>query len=184
MGQINIGGTKAVQLKGYTDSSITSDQAFTFPDTGGELATVPAGGQVVGYQQGVWIPAINQGSVDFNGPIWSRVGNMVTIESRVKNFTQTSGTKSIEVSNFPYQFDFTTAAGGTAGSVMSSNTEKICQCSYMNGVGDLNFYVAGLNAVWSSLRFQDVAVSTEIVFQITYRTDDTTWTPQNGATLS
>ena len=41
MGQINIGGTKAVQLKGYTDSSITSDQTFTFPDTGGELVVTP-----------------------------------------------------------------------------------------------------------------------------------------------
>ena len=42
MGQINIGGTSAsVQLQGYTDSSITSDQAFTFPDTGGELVVTP-----------------------------------------------------------------------------------------------------------------------------------------------
>ena len=36
MGQINIGGTSAsVQLQG--NNTITSDQAFTFPDTGGEL---------------------------------------------------------------------------------------------------------------------------------------------------
>ena len=41
MGQINIGGTKAVQLKGYTDSSITTDQAFTFPDGGGEIFVTP-----------------------------------------------------------------------------------------------------------------------------------------------
>ena len=39
MGQINIGGASAaVQLQG--NDTITSDQAFTFPDTGGELTTV------------------------------------------------------------------------------------------------------------------------------------------------
>ena len=42
MGQINLGGANAaVQLQGYTDSSITSDQTFTFPDTGGELVITP-----------------------------------------------------------------------------------------------------------------------------------------------
>ena len=43
MGQINIGGTSAsVQLQG--NNTITSDQAFTFPDTGGELVTNASGG--------------------------------------------------------------------------------------------------------------------------------------------
>jgi len=40
MGQINISGTSAdVQLK--SNNSITASQAFTFPDTGGELVVTP-----------------------------------------------------------------------------------------------------------------------------------------------
>ena len=106
------GQTARVILQG--NDSISSDQTFTFPDTGGEVATKPAGTPpAVGYQQGIWLPDF---ASDGNVSSWitkgltqnasggdtshlvgefsatfSRIGQMVTLQALIR-FDPTSGT--------------------------------------------------------------------------------------------
>ena len=52
--ELKLSGSAGGRIIVQGNDTITTDQTFTFPDTGGELATAPAGGSAVGYQQGVW----------------------------------------------------------------------------------------------------------------------------------
>ena len=87
-GEVRIGGnTASVKLQG--NDSITSDQTFTFPDAGGELATVPAGGQVPGYAEGTYTATFlkpadltpQTGFIYSNQSGWyTRIGRMVFVQ--------------------------------------------------------------------------------------------------------
>jgi len=61
--ELKLSGSKAGRVILQGNDTITTDQTFTFPDTGGELATKAAGQPpAVGYQQGT-LPA----NIGFNG---------------------------------------------------------------------------------------------------------------------
>ena len=61
---------------------VAGDQTFTFPGTGGELATKAGGGPAaVGYQQGLWTPTINTRGEDSSRHTSSLMTQLTTISS-------------------------------------------------------------------------------------------------------
>ena len=197
MGQINIGGTSAsVQLQG--NNTITSDQAFTFPDTGGELATVPVGGQVVGYQQGLWTPQIQGVSSSNTATNYStqvgnfyRIGNAVNIGFTI-NLADAAGistTETLAVGNFPYIS--ANLEGGTywSSSSIHANALSVKSIIYVNILISNNstksnpIYYGIDNSDYGQLIYNELGIGS-LIGNIQYLTDDTTWQPINGATLS
>ena len=93
--QVRIGGQNAnVILQG--DDTIATDQAFTFPPQGGQLAC---------YQQGEWTASfantsIPQTETSFQ-PDWYRIGQWVTANARVQ-WTGLNTSETIRVVGLPY----------------------------------------------------------------------------------
>ena len=110
--RLNGGGSGYSELEAPTNAG---DQTFTFPDTGGTLATETTGGSIVGYQQGIWLPDFGS---DGNVSQWitkgltqnasggdtstlvgefaatfSRIGQMVTLQALIR-FEPSAGTAS------------------------------------------------------------------------------------------
>ena len=195
MGQINIGGTRAVQLKGYTDQAITSDQAFTFPDTGGELATNSSGGgQVVGYQQGTWIPSF--GSTGSEGTYvysaregyYSRIGNTVTLQCVLGCDTGTGGGNgNLKLTNLPYVTASRAGGGRGVGQCYStgfaSDNPNFLLLTNNSTEGRF-YYYSNTNGESVSLETTNLEAGAAIYQTITYQTTDTTWAPINGATIT
>ena len=190
MGQINIGGANAaVQLQG--NDTITTDQTFTFPDAGGELVTVPAGGQVVGYQQGIWTPVFGDGVVNTytdGENHWSRIGNTVTVMGRMGFNDQ----RVIDIAVFGRPYDPIPNTGGGSGtspefcgSVMTQyfSSSNVPISMYMSSLS-INMYASTNNGPYPRLKYSQFPTSnSQFIFTLIYLTGDTTWQPINGATI-
>ena len=212
MGQINIGGANAaVQLQGYTDSSITSDQTFTFPDESGELLLASAAnnigtggtagqGQVVGYQTGTWDLEVTDQSggvptYEVQIADYSRIGSTVTIWGRVNALQQgtAAGGNAICVIGLPYAPTVATVnrcVGSCYASRIGTSLEQQVVITVLDAQNRLSFLgsstVSTVDAV--SARFNNLGAATGtrplLVFQGTYQTTDTTWTPSAGAAVT
>jgi hypothetical protein len=230
MSQINLGGASAsVQLLG--NDNITEDQQFTFPDTGGELVTTtaPAGGQVVGYQQGFWFPTVScegtsniwlnngQQPTPANqmtnwGASWTRIGNSVTLTWYFTFGVAGNAAATLSVTDLPYRLrDF---PGGihdyeqwdvfvgtiSTGQLDTNGPNQLASYMYRGKDGtdsssdpDGGFIFRIFNigqTLGTYILGSDIqpdpttgTVSAHITGAITYITDDTTWTPINGATV-
>ena len=181
MAQINIGGTSAsVQLQGYTDSSITSDQTFTFPDTGGELVTTNA---LPGYAEGTYTPSI----VDADGaPIggivydsqnvyWTRIGRLVSVQAIIAWNSRTNASADSVKLSLPFKTsDVPFYRSGAA-------------WGYCNGINGSGQMVGGVNpnsAIFTVYRMVDVnqtqavqinelrAAGGQFQFSVQYITDE------------
>ena len=194
MGQINIGGTSAsVQLQG--NNTITSDQAFTFPDTGGELVTnTSGGGQVVGYQQGIWIPSFgstgNEGTVVYSARegSYSRVGNTVTLQCVLGCDGATGGgTGMLKLKNLPYVTASRPGGGRGVGPCYSSGFSSVNPNFLLlteDNTEGRYYYYSTTNGESLSLQTSNLDAGSAVYQTITYQTSDTTWQPINGATIS
>ena len=104
--ELKLSGSAGGRIIVQGNDTITTDQTFTFPDTGGELATAPAGGSAVGYQQGLWTPRWVQG-VTPNSYVstfgrWSRIGNTVFIAGRIQGEGGGSDGNAVRLGQLPY----------------------------------------------------------------------------------
>lgn len=165
-----------------TAPAVAGDQTFTLPAVGGELVTAPPGGSVVGYQQGVWTPTTNLGQAEvITSNAWWRIGNMVTVQAQLSSFNNSAGS-IIEVTGIPY-----TNSAAALGAAMSNKFNNPVTASYLSTTAALSFYksAADKNNLWSQLAYIDRLDSNSSVwFSLSYQTNDTTWTPINGATIS
>ena len=213
------GQTARVILQG--NDTITSDQTFTFPDTGGEVATIPAGGSAVGYQSGLWSPdfkgeggnswwilnGVPNGNAaeTWSSFTWNRIGQTVTLSATlgVKVLGVPSDTDELVLTNIPYK----SALGNQLGpntyrpfveTCMTSSFSKATTTytsisAVVNNMGAASGIYSGemVYFLWNNLNLavvpvqaNQIAVSGQIYFTLQYLTDDTTWTPINGATVS
>ena len=181
-GEVRIGGsTASVKLQG--NDSITSDQTFTFPDAGGELATVPAGGQVPGYAEGTYTPSI----VDADGaPIggivydsqnvyWTRIGRLVSVQAIIAWNSRTNASADSVKLSLPFKTsDVPFYRSGAA-------------WGYCNGINGSGQMVGGVNpnsAIFTVYRMVDVnqtqavqinelrAAGGQFQFSVQYITDE------------
>lgn len=167
---------------GYSElqaPDVAGDQTFTLPATGGELATKSGGGSVVGYQQGVWTPT-SGGGLNHSNTSWSRIGNLVSINGTLTG-QNSGGSGGIDLEGIPYP----AAINQTIGSCMSQKMNNPPDSVYISASNSqLRFYQSSANA-WYQTIFQDFNQSSSSIYYFaSYLTDDTTWVPINGATLS
>ena len=195
--ELKLSGTNArVILQG--NDTISSDQTFTFPDSGGEVLTgsgntdnTGSGGssgsaEVVGFQQGEWTPVWTQGittSYVNTGGFWSRIGNTVFFTGRIQGSGGSTTGDVVRMSGFPY----VQAAGLGSGCV---------NIGYGGALfGSTVNYMGLFSSNSSFIRFSgnngNLMVGTDVSatnatchFSGFYHTTNTDWTPINGATVS
>jgi hypothetical protein len=141
------------------------------------------------YQQGVWTPVPSRGSIAAaltpTRWIWSRIGNTVTVSAFVADFTDTS-TNAISISGIPYSATNVVSGAATSSRIATTNG-GITLCFVRGGIDNEIQFLCTANSKtspWIQPQYADTTVSSNSTyFTVTYPTDDTTWTPINGATV-
>ena len=165
-----------------TAPDVAGDQTFTLPAVGGTLST-----SNLVYQQGLWIPTVQSPfAIDFNVDrcIWSRVGNTVSLCGYIsKVIANTTGAAGLNLAGLPYPV----TQNGNYGSIMSQKMGIACNAAYMSKSAQvIQPYISAVGG-WESVSLTDVNAAGnigQIYLSVTYFTDDTTFVPQNGATIS
>ena len=154
------------------------------------LPTAPA----VGYQQGDWTPVFvsttvsggNVAGTPYTGTSWSRIGSLVTLNYTFNVGGNTPGNVNVNdtwvFSGVPYNvqnFGQTLSQGWTTGDWDSGNRWFI-QAFMFDNNGTDNIKWGGSFAGNSAT----VRAGKSWRCMLQYTTDDTTWTPINGATIS
>jgi len=144
-------------------------------------------GRVVGYQQGDWTPTYSDNSSnaitgvnEVDNACWSRIGNQVTAWTRL---TVTSTDDNFAVGNrialtgLPYDVEDASSLSGGASVASAGNTRyAVFFDTLTNNTNEVRSTCFRLEGT--------VAVTTAFILTVTYLTDDTTWTPNTGATVS
>ena len=195
MAELHLTGTSAGTIL-QANNTITSNQTFTFPDTGGELVTVggstntgtggtDGSGQVVGYQQGTWTPTFSEGTATTARCNWSRIGNTVSFYGQAGSFSS-SAAAAIEIGGLPYP----NMIECIVGSVMTRNLSlgadgQPFTASYIANNSIVSFYSVS-SGNWNQANYSDMSSQANffIYWNGTYLTNDTDWSPMNDATLS
>jgi hypothetical protein len=184
---------------GYSElqaPDVAGDQTFTLPAVGGELVTKQGGGQVVGYQQGVWTPALNENVSDISEyqNTWSRIGQTVFLNCRVQ-FAAPNNSAYVEILNLPYPAPASITEGNSvfaASALVEGQRQYFTQESvannmsvYMSSNSSLYVYWSSSSGNYSRVRWSSFGTGIgAIISSIQYITEDTTFVPINGATIS
>jgi hypothetical protein len=162
----------SIQLQGNSDSVFSNDVV---------APNLPTQGQIVGYQQGIWTPVSKVGASSLKGR-WTRVGDFITLHFVVEYESTTGGTTE-EISGFPY-------VGLSTGDEKTDRGTGFCAYTTFSGGAGCLMKASSLDA-WT---FRSLPTGENLSFSqcsgkafrgtFFFTTDDTTWTPINGATLS
>ncbi|QIN96931.1 hypothetical protein [Synechococcus phage S-H34] len=144
-------------------------------------ANLPTNGSIVGYQQGTWTPDCSvSGSVAAVAKgYWTRVGNQVTVVWRLQFSTLGGNGSSLGVSGFPYSNGLDIHVPGVIRESTNTGAIYTCQINAAQDEGVMNSYEGGTLGSVRTLRTDE-----QYDGCIAYITNDTTWTPLNGATVS
>ena len=145
------------------------------------LPTAPA----VGYQQGVWAPTVATGTAGAVRPYWSRIGNTVFVTALINTFSDRTSNVTVNIEGLPYAVlsGYNNAAGPLMGQYLTDGAAGGWS-TYLNDSSQLLFYRTTASA-WIPLQHSALNNSaSSLHLCATYLTDDTTWTPINGATVS
>lgn len=199
----NVGGANG-QIWGRTGTTISPATAGDDVDLGtGDLTansstTGTSGasgtGQVVGYQQGIWLPKLGSTNGDSTHTmtgtvgIWTRIGNQVTIHFQAEIGTLgASGTGIAGVTGLPYIPETTNSYSGVVNysANFSANFNPVALRSSLGGSYEgFAFYKYELATGFSNIGTGRYSVGTVVSANAIFITDDTTWVPVNGATIS
>ena len=191
----------AITTAKIADDAVTGDKLandITISTTGDLTAnslTLPTGAPVVGYQEGVWTPEVagssSAGSYTYTNNIgrWTRMGNTVYIQGYLTNInTVSSGSGTMLIINFPYM---PSSDNNSTGNVRFDQVDLPVDTVYVvpttSNDNRCGFQAIKDNANDVSLSLSSstfTSTSADIFMSMTYITDDTTWTPIDGATVS
>jgi hypothetical protein len=208
---LKLNGATSGSVELDVPAAIGSDLNITIPATAGEIVVADTNGdatfsstgsggssgsaQLAGYQQGTWTPEVEgsttAGSYTYGTQSgrWARIGNMVYVQGTLINInTGTAGTGSLLVTGFPYTPESNNNSTGScrldqvdlpADTVyVVTSTSDNPQCGFQAVKDD----VADISVPLSVTAF--ASTSADIFVTISYITDDTTWTPNAGASVS
>ena len=177
----------SIQLQGNSDSVFSNDVI---------APNIPTQGQIVGYQQGVWTPALNENVPDISiyQNTWSRIGQTVFLNCRVK-FEAPNNSAYIEILNLPYPAPANVSEGNSvfaAPALVEGQRQHFTEGSvannmsvYMSSNSSLSVYWSSSSGSYSRVRWSSFVTGIgSIISNIQYITEDTTFVPQNGATVS
>ena len=155
------------------------DQTFTLPAVGGNLVV---------FQQGAWTPAWVQGItpdsyVSTEGK-WSRTGNLVFIAGRIQGSGGSVNADVVRLGDLPYSQEAGTGEGGvTIGypGGLFGNPNYPFWALFTAGQSYIQFYSnSGNTLIGDNVN----EIGRTLHFSGSYLTDDTTFDPTNGATIS
>ena len=180
----------ATIISGNTPSSFGDDVSAV--DITANSLTLPTA-PVVGYQQGNWIPDFGStltppsftASARVGG--WSRIGNQVTVHFAIAvQVVSSAGTGNLTVTNLPYLSAVVGDGGRGVGSCYASgySGNNPTYGLVSEQATEMRIYTYGASNAAVSVGAAAVLAGCSIYMTITYLTDDTTWTPINGATVS
>ena len=170
----------SIQLKGNDDSVYSND--IIAPN----IPTIP-GGQFAGYQQGT-ATLVSNASNNSQGAYWTRIGNFVTMQCAMAFNSGISNTAVLYVSGIPYP-----RFAGPSGSLAAASGCGGYICYASTTSADSILFRGGADA--DKMEFRDgsggrpsmpmnLFSNADVRWVVSYLTDDTTWTPINGATVS
>ena len=176
---------------GYSElqaPDVAGDQTYILPSVGGELVTKQGGGKVVGYQQGLWTPKWVKGvapdSYVSTFGKWSRTGNLVFIAGRIQGSGGSVNSDAVQLGDLPYKQIPVTGEGcvtiGYPGGLFGDPNYPFWAL-LADGKTYIQFYSNSGNTLIGS---NVTATSKTLHFSCSYLTDDTTFVPINGATIS
>ena len=203
----------SIKLPGATNGSIEldvpascgSDLSVTIPAIAGEILVADASGDVetsatgtggssgsaliVGYQQGTWTPAVVTGTVTTVVGQWTRIGNRVTVDFSLTGFSDTTSGNNIIVNGVPYDRGANdTSVGAIRLKWINFTTVPITATATINSSSNILFYgsidAGDLESITHAKIVTAEAANAQIKGSLSYPTDDTTWTPINGAAVS
>lgn len=170
--------------------STAGDNISTTGDLTAGCTTTGTGGssgeaKVVGYQQGKWIPICSEGTVDSAADkrTWVRIGNLVTVRAHVYTFSERASGANVVITGLPYPV----AADTNGGSCMWNKTGLPATAVYLNASSQVvQFYQTSTGTAndWVGLKYNHFVAGSGGHFIVSYLTENTTWTPANGATIS
>ena len=185
----NSGSIISNDVQGEGNPLWQRDDNKLMPVNVNDVITTPQGVAVPGYQQGSFTVSLNNGSCDTFFASWSRIGNRVQGSARVINFTNTtaSGTLTVTSGSLPY-LSVQTGSLLSVGSCFVKKIGREPNVTSMTGTGDIQFVATAANSDSDILRPRytdiDSGGGAFLAFDFSYLTDDTTWQPQNGATIN
>ncbi|QJC69100.1 hypothetical protein [Synechococcus phage S-H34] len=138
------------------------------------------------YQQGTWAPTLTLGSATVYENRWTRIGNQVTVYCALGSFTDTTSNAAIAVEGMPYQVTGKAVGSAIVNKAVTSNNVQVDHV-YIESETTLQFINSGANDTdnWRNLLHSGMGSNNcDIWFTITYITNDTTWAPAAGATVS
>ena len=196
MSQVRLTGAGGGNTILNGNDTITADQTFEFPNAGGTLVTgnkdsTGTGGssgsaQVVGYQQGAWVPTMDEGTLtDSSQNRWWRIGNAVTVVGYLADWTDHETDQAITIQGLPYP----STENAVGGPVFATRCGAQVTTTYVNHTGAVSgllFYFSSDSTAgnWTSVRYNNTNNATQIRFMASYITDNTDWAPGNSATVS
>ena len=150
---------------------------------------IPTNGSIVGYQQGQINPSSSEG-VTFSSAngLWSRVGNSVSIQYYM--LSSGAGDGNLFSLTLPYKSTADKGQNGSSvGSIMFQSinigNDKVLSAYVAGDANSLRLYTQSqIGGAWEALTGSQINNNASFFIQLTYLTDDTTWTPANGATVS
>lgn len=168
-----------------TAPDVAGDQTFTLPAVGGTLSTVV-------YQQGNYTPAPLLGTCTSIADrcFWVRVGNKITINGSATDISNTTSGDPFQLVQLPYPCSVESYGSAMATRIATTISSASCQvsASYVTPDSEITFYVnspaPGNSAKVIVHSDVDSNTASTVYWNLTYLTDDTTFVPINGATIS
>jgi hypothetical protein len=157
----------------------------TISSTGGGGGPTTPG---VRYQQGTWTPNVATGAISNVKGSWARIGSRVFIEGYVQGFTDSTSSSAITVFGVPYpRVASFSGQGAVRGSFINmADDEYMTQSITSNS--DIKFYKTKSSSSQQTLLHDDIfsadKSSAQLMFSVTYETDDTTFAPINSAVVT
>ena len=169
----------AIQLDGATDDLVFKSEGaggtnrIRFLDNGGicfgtDTATANA---LDDYEEGTWTPSMSQGSVNFTGAIYTKVGRLVTVSLYANSFSQTSSSSIIRFDNLPFTSDSNQRATGHM--LLAYITTLDQSVAYIgSGVSYISLYHYNSGGDYTSLNYSaipDSGSNRRIFLSMTYQ---------------
>ena len=197
-GSTLFGGSGGLRLyRSVSGSGASASNVIDILNNGNEVFSIDTDGAITSqdrdvptFQTGTWVPASSSGTLTPSSSNWTRIGNLVTLKANLASFSvnatsDPTGTDAISIISLPYNVSLSQAAGScmylaakpgyTTVYVTSSSTHN-------NGI--LQFYNTNDANAWDILKYSNLDPAASFYITATYITDDTTWTPENGAVVS
>lgn len=170
------GGTSG--FSEITAPDVAGDQTFTLPAVGGNLVV---------YQQGLWTPTLTYGTIGSPVANWIRIGNRVELYASITDLSDSTTNQPIQVNGAPYNRTTAPFAGQGATRVRYINFADYVSCSIVSSNG-IRFNESINGDISDSVNYANIVTGNkdeaQLMFTVSYLTDDTTWVPINGATIS